>query len=291
MNRQSFLISMVIAGLLGLLRTAGGAEAGRVPSGPSLVYKRVDHRELKLLVEKPDDWKPGDQRPAIVFFFGGGWVKGTPDQFLPESEYFAARGMVGIRVEYRVLPPGEKGPPLVCCEDAKSAMRYVRAHAGMLGVDPERIAAAGGSAGGHLAAFTALVKGLNDPQDDLAISCRPEALVLWNPVFNNGPGNYGHARMGDRYKEFSPAHNIGSDAPPTIVFFGTEDRHVPVATAQAFQTDMERRGVRCETIFYAGQKHGFFNHEPWRSKTLKAADKFLTSLGWLEQPSGPWRNR
>ena len=86
----------------------------------------------------------------------------------------------------------------MCCADAKSALRYVRAHATELGIDPQRIAAAGGSAGGHLAAFTALVDGLDDPQDDLAVSCKPNALVLFNPVFNNGPDQWGHGRVGDR---------------------------------------------------------------------------------------------
>src|SRR6478672_10141950 len=112
----------------------------------SLTYKKVEERELKLFIEKPADWNASDKRPAIVFFFGGGWVGGTPQQFEKQSEYLATRGLVGIRVEYRVIPKGEKGAPIVCCQDAKSAMRYVRSHAAELGVDSQRIAAAGGSA-------------------------------------------------------------------------------------------------------------------------------------------------
>ena len=99
----------------------------------------------------------------MVFYFGGGWVRGNPAQFERQSEHLASRGMVGIRVEYRVMPKGDSGPPVICCQDAKSAMRWVRAHAAELGIDPERIAAAGGSAGGHLAAFVSLVEGLDDP--------------------------------------------------------------------------------------------------------------------------------
>ncbi len=115
--------------------------------------------ELKLLIEKPEAWQATDQRSAIVFFFGGGWVGGTPEQFRKQSQYFASRGLVGIRVEYRTMPKDGKGPPTVCCADAKSAMRYVRSHAAELGIDPQRIAASGGSAGGHLAAFTSMVAG------------------------------------------------------------------------------------------------------------------------------------
>lgn len=267
---------------LWLLIAACFTIAGTLPNTEIMVYKKIGDHSLRLYIYKPSDWEPTDRRPAIVFFHGGGWVTGRPGQFAWQSHYLATRGMVAICAEYRLIPKDNSTPPTVCCEDAKSVMRYVRAHATELGVDPNRIAAAGGSAGGQLAAFTALVPGLNDPADDLKVSCKPDALVLFNPVFNNGPGNYGYKRVGNRYKEYSPAQNITSNAPPTIVFFGTKDQLVSVATAKAFQTGMERCGVRCETFFYKGQKHGFFNKEPYRTITLTQTDKFLASLGWIE---------
>jgi arylsulfatase A len=253
----------------------------------SLIYKKAGERELRLHLEKPANWKPSDKRPAIVFYFGGGWVSGTPEQFRGQSESFAARGMVGIRVEYRTLAKGENGPPLVCCADAKSAMRYVRGHAAELGVDPARIAAAGGSAGGHLAAFTAMVEGLDDPADDLKISCKPDALVLFNPVFNNGPGQWGHARVGERFREFSPAHHITKAAPPTCVFLGDADKLIGVPVLREFEAAMKSAGVRCDAHVYPGAAHGFFNREPHKSQTLAEADKFLTSLGWLTAAAAP----
>lgn len=247
------------------------------------IYKKVGDVELKLFIEKPADWKESNQRPAIVFFFGGGWVGGTPEQFKTQSEYFATRGMVGIRVEYRVIPKGDKGPPVVCCNDAKSAMRWVRMNAPSLGVDPDRIAASGGSAGGHLAAFASMVGGMDDPTDELKISPRANALVLFNPVFDNGPENgYGGARLGERFKEFSPAHNITSEAPPTIVFLGGKDDLIPVSVLERFKANMVKAGVRCETRIYDGMPHGFFNREPYKAATLIEADKFLASLGWLQ---------
>ncbi len=274
------------------------AQAAAVPSQiisstsapETLIYKRVEGRGLKLFVDKPPGWQATARRPAIVFYFGGGWVHGTPEQFLRQSQYLASRGMVGVRVEYRTIPKGDPGPPTVCCADAKSALRYVRAHAAELGIDPQRIAAAGGSAGGHLAAFTALVKGLDDPQDDLTISCRPNALVLFNPVFNNGPGQWGHGRVGDRYKEFSPAHNITPGAPPTVVFLGDHDRLVPVSVLRDFQARMKEAGALCDAHVYPGAAHGFFNRDTpqgaWFTLTLIETDKFLASLGWLKgEPS------
>jgi acetyl esterase len=248
----------------------------------SITYKRVGERELQLFIEKPADWKASDKRPAIVFFFGGGWVGGSPQQFEKQSAYLAKRGLVGIRVEYRVIPKGEKGPPLVCCHDAKSALRYVRSHSAEMGIDSQRIAAAGGSAGGHLAAFTALAPGLDDPQDDLSISCKPNALVLFNPVFNNGPGQWGHERVGERYQEFSPAHNIHRQAPPTVVFLGDADKLIPVSVLRKFETEMKQAGARCDAHIYPNAAHGFFNRDPHFTLTLIEADKFLASLGWLQ---------
>ena len=252
--------------------------------GETLVYKKTEQRELRLYLEKPPAWKATDQRPAIVFFFGGGWVGGTPTQFLKQSEYLATRGMVGIRVDYRTIPKGDKGPPLVCCADAKSAMRYVRSHAAQLGIDPQRIAAAGGSAGGHLAAFTGLVKGLDDPNDDATVSCKPDALVLFNPVFNNGPSQWGHERVGARFKEFSPAHHTSKNAPPTIVFLGDSDKLIPVSTLREFESGMKQAGVRCDAQVYPNAGHGFFNKDPHFTLTLKETDQFLASLGWLQGP-------
>jgi len=249
------------------------------------IYKKVGERELKLTLEKPTDWKATDQRPALLFFFGGGWVGGTPEQFRGQSEYLAARGMVGIRVEYRTIPSNDKGPPVVCVQDAKSALRWVRSHARELGIDPEKIGAAGGSAGGHLAAFVGMVEGQDDPMDDLNISAKAAALVLFNPVFDNGTeGGWGNARVGDRVKEFSPAHNISANAPPTIIFLGRKDDLIPVTTVERFQSKMQTAGVRCEAVFYDQQGHGFFNKEPFKTQTLKEADKFLESLGWLSGP-------
>lgn len=268
--------------VLSLLLLARGNGAEPAAQAGTLVYKKAGDRELRLHIEKPADWKATDKRPAIVFFFGGGWVGGTPEQFRPQSEHFARRGVVGIRVEYRTIPKGEKGPPLVCCADAKSAMRYVRGHAAELGVDPARIAAAGGSAGGHLAAFTALVAGLDDPADDMKISCKPEALLLFNPVFNNGPGEWGHERVGERFREFSPAHNIAKGAPPTIVFLGDSDKLIGVPVLREYEAAMKAAGARCDAHVYPGAGHGFFNKDPHKSQTIEESDKFLVSLGWLK---------
>jgi acetyl esterase/lipase len=254
--------------------TANGSE--------TLIYKTVGDQPLQMLVDKPADWQATDKRPAIVFFFGGGWVGGSVAQFQRHCTYLASRGMVGIRVNYRVIPKGDKGPPVMCVADAKSAMRYVHAHASELGVDPERIAAGGGSAGGHLAAFTGLVDGLDDPLDDLKVPCKPKALVLFNPVFDNGPGQWGHEIVGKRFRQFSPAHHITKSAPPTIVFLGDNDKLIPVEVVKSFESKMKKVGSRCEVHIYPDVGHGFFNRPNYYAQTTIEADKFLASLGWIK---------
>ena len=280
MNRSRTPALVALACLL-----AGPISAATEPE--NLTYKTVDGEPLKLFVDKPVDWKPTDKRPALVYFFGGGWVGGTPTQFQKQSEYLATRGMVGLRVQYRVIPKGNSGPPTMCVADAKSAMRYVYSHASELGVDPDRIGAAGGSAGGHLAAFTGLVGGLDDPQDDLKVPCKPKALVLFNPVFDNGPGQWGHERVGDRYKEFSPAHNVTKGAPPAIVFLGNKDDLIPVSVVEDFQKKMKAVGSRCDVHIYPDAGHGFFNRGEPYNQTLAETEKFFVSLGWIKGESKP----
>jgi acetyl esterase len=249
------------------------------------IYKTVVDKALKLYVTTPDGTESGDKNPAIVFFHGGGWTGGQPTQFTEHSKYLASRGMVCVQVQYRLLGKNQD-PPEICIADAKSAMRWIKTHAAELGIDPDRIAAGGGSAGGHLAAATATIDGSNDPADDLEVDPKPKALVLYNPVYNNGPKGWGTGRVKNRHKEFSPAHNIHKGMPPALVFFGSEDGLMKSGVCKKFRDDMRAAGSRSELIVYEGQGHGFFNHGKdngkWFRLTVLEMDKFLESLGYLK---------
>jgi acetyl esterase/lipase len=160
-------------------------------------------------------------------------------------------------------------------------MRWVRKHAAKLGIDANKLAAGGGSAGGHVAAACGTVKGFNEEGEDTSVSCRPNALVLFNPVFDNGPEGYGYDRVKEYWQQFSPMHNIDKDTPPTVVFLGTKDKLIPVATAKKYKELMEKAGGRCDLQLYKDQPHGFFNKARYY-ETLLEADRFLTSLGYLK---------
>jgi acetyl esterase/lipase len=255
-------------------------------SPQELVYKVIDGDTLKLTVYYPENIKKRKKYPAIVFFFGGGWNGGSISQFEDQSKYLASRGMVSILADYRVKSRHNTSP-FDAVRDAKSAIRYVRSHAKELHVNSKKIVVSGGSAGGHLAAATTFLEGLDEPGEDLSVSTKANALVLYNPVIDNSKEGYGYERVGDRYLEISPLHNITKDAPPTIFFLGDNDKHIPVSTAENYKAKMEAVGSRCDLLIYKNQAHGFFNQ--WKKegkehylKTTYEADVFLESLGYLK---------
>lgn len=246
------------------------------------VYKKTKEGELALHCFMPADWKATDKRPVIVFFFGGGWKNGTYTQFVPQAEHFAARGIVAISADYRIESK-HKVKPDKCVEDAKTAIRWVRANAAKLGIDPDKVIASGGSAGAHLAAATALCPKFEDKNDPKE-SCVPNALVLFNP-FLNGTGRTIAGSDGSNVAEaISPTLGLKKGAPPALVFFGTND--TMLSQGKEFVTKCKELGVRAELFTAADQPHGFFNREPWLTATAHKADEFLVALGYLTGESG-----
>jgi len=250
------------------------------------IYKQVDTTGLFMEVYFPPDLDSKQSYPAMVFFFGGGWKGGNRHQFLNHAEYFSKRGIICFLADYRIESKHNTSP-FESLKDAKSAVRYIRKNAANYNVDASKIIASGGSAGGHLAAATAFIDDYNESTDDLSVSCVPNALVLFNPVIDNGPGGYGYERVGEEYENFSPLHNIKTGAPPTIFFLGTNDRLIPVETAQYYKVVMERVNSRCDLKLYEGEGHGFFNYKNIKNykSTVAEADKFLQSINYLNPKS------
>lgn len=297
MAAVSGLALAAVASFAQAQRPAAGrlAAATDLPGAKVEIYKTVGDTQLKMFIFEPEGHQASNSTPAIVFFFGGGWTGGSPGQFLEQCRYLASRGMVAMAADYRVKSrQGVK--PAECVADAKSAIRWVRANAARLGVDPKRVASAGGSAGGHLAAATAFVPGLDAPGDDAKVSCVPDALVMFNPGLVLAPMeglklegfgvNLDEARLGTKPEIISPAHHVASNAPPAIVFHGRADTTVPFITAEAFGARMKACGNRCEVVGYDGAQHGFFNFGRGDNSafkdTLRRTDAFLASLGWLK---------
>lgn len=261
-----------------------GTAQPRLDRLPEAVYRHDP--DLKLRFVTPPQSVAGDRLPAIVFFFGGGWTHGNPTAFLRQAEYFSRRGMVAVLADYRTKSRHGVTPDR-CVADARSVMRYLKTHAGEWRIDTARLAAAGGSAGGHLAAATALLEGFDAPDDDRTVSPRPSALLLLNPVLSNAPApeGYGYDLVRPFFPAISPLHNVHGGAPPTLVMSGDKDRFVPISTVKAFARKMRKAGVPCEVEIYEGAGHGFFNYDKspmFFRRTLLRMDDFLVSLGFLE---------
>ena len=232
---------------------------------------------LKLDFFLPSDHKAGANKGCIILFFGGGWSSGDPSQFYGYGKYFASRGLVAISAQYRTKK-SHQASPRNCVEDGKAAIRYVRSRAKELGINPDKIVVGGGSAGGHVAAACAMCPKI-DATPESQVSALPNALILFNPVYDNGPSGFGHERVAAYWKEISPMHNIRADLPPTISFFGDNDKHAPLATINTFQKKMKDAGNQSETYIYKGQTHGFFHISKGGRKmfedVLTKADAFL----------------
>jgi acetyl esterase/lipase len=246
-----------------------------------IVYKKIADRELSLHVFQPEGWKASDKRVCYITIHGGGWTGMGPERMYAFADHFAKLGLVSISVQYRLANAKTNTTVFDCVTDVRSAMRYVRAHANELGIDPGKIIASGGSAGGHLAASTAMFD-VNEDGDDLNISPVPNALVLLFPVIDTSAEGYGHARIGERWKELSPAHNVRPGLPPTITFHGTADPTTPFKGAQIFHDAMLKAGNRSELVIHEGGDHGYLMRtQPLFDECLAKTDAFLKSLSLL----------
>ena len=225
------------------------------------IYKTIGDVDLRLYVFNSAGHKPSYKAPAVVFFYGGGFLFGDIRRYQTQATHLALRGLVTVLVDYRVKC--RHGSTIMdSVTDGKSAMRWVREHADQFGIDPSRIAAVGSSAGGLMAAATALVPDFDDPNDK-KIDPRPNALVLYNPALNtaspaaihNLTTNWGKA-VADHAREFSPIDHLDRGLPPTIIFQGTADKGVSFVTAKDFCKRARALKAQCEVVLYPGAPHG-----------------------------------
>ena len=258
------------------------------------IYRSVDGVDLGIHFYQPVDAK--SPTPAVVFYFGGGWRSGHIGQFQLQANYLKERGVTCCLVEYRIKSK-HNVTPFACVEDGRSAMRYVRLHASRLNIDVHRICASGGSAGGHVAANTALAKNCDAVGDDLSIDPTPAAMFLFNPVLDtvveswqqrshNDTINGLLEDFGERGKDVSPIHQVRGGLMPVAIVHGEDDVTVPFNQVTDFSNRMHDAGNVCRLIGYPGQGHGFFNYRDGKNvevfaDTLVCMDDLLVNLGWI----------
>ena len=277
-----FITILPLTCLLSSVFGSSGAQAHRVsgPSGKVYTYKEEGEVKRELEVYFPEGHEKAKKPvPGIILFHGGNWSGGTRAAFSYQCDYFASRGLVAATVTYRLATKeekakmkGAKSPKRLCIPDAKSAIRWFKQNADELGVDPDRIIAGGGSAGGHISLIATSNPGLNDPNDPEGFDASVAALVLFNPALS----------MGDaKDSEIDFIQHLKPGAPPTIVFFGNEDKWLK-GWNPAYRKWRTLEGATIEMQMAEGEDHAFFNYQPWADLTLTATDEFLKKLGFIE---------
>lgn len=244
-----------------------------------VVYKTVGDRQLRLHIFDPKS--KANKHPVFMIIHGGGWTGGEPRKFYPIAEHFARKGMMGVSLEYRLLNKKQGTTVFDCVKDGRSAVRYLRQHADELGIDPNQIVVSGGSAGGHVAVGTALLN-FDEADDDKSVSCVPDGLILLNPVIDTSRNGYGQAKVGERWRDLSPVHQVKGGLPRTVIFHSTADTVTPYAGAKRFTELSVAAGNNCELVVYEGGRHGYFIFDlPAYRGVITRMTEFLEAGGYI----------
>lgn len=269
-----------------------------LPTEQNVVYREIDKQKLLMDIYLPEGDGPF---PAILFVHGGGWVSGDKEQFAPFAEVLSKRGFACFAITYRLK---EAGRHPQSAKDCKAAVQWLRTHAEKYKLDTKHIAIAGGSAGGHLAAFVGMTgddERFRPSDDKNAASDAVQAVIALNGVFdfpalrdhikgeNNMLANFVGKNFEDGenlWAEASPVTHVDTHDPPVLLIHGTEDKTVPFTQSELMQKKLEECGVACKLIAAEGETHGFFNayrNRDWYEKTVDAIDGFLRKTWNLEQ--------
>jgi acetyl esterase/lipase len=258
-----------------------------------LVYKVIAGQELAVDMFYTEASQTYGNNSAIALFHGGGWVFGAPSEFYEACRRYARKGYVTFSFQYRLSRnsdgtyPHPDISPIESVKDARSAIRWLRAHADSLKIDPNKIVVGGQSAGGQLALSTALLDSINESTDNLDTSPVPNALLLFSSNVNTLEP-WIDMLLSDRSKEIwsiSPYHNFKKSMPPAIAFHGEEDNQVLPYIARMFKTRMEELGNYYDLHWYPGRKHylGEGNEKYARyfdEDILELTDAFLEKFGF-----------
>jgi acetyl esterase/lipase len=221
----------------------------------------------------------GKPVPLVILVHGGGWASGQRTNFAPLAARLAARGYAAATVSYRLS--GQARYP-AAIDDVKEAVSWLRKSAGSFGIDPSRVAIAGGSAGGQIASLVGMLEpqairavvnidGLSDftteearkNEDDPAK--KPSAAGAW---FG---GRYSEKEA--LWREASPITHAGKDSPPVLFIISGVPRFS--VGREAMAAKLASHGIYSDTVALPGTPHSFWLFDPWLAPTVDAMTGFL----------------
>jgi acetyl esterase/lipase len=233
---------------------------------------------------------PKYRRPAIVFLHGGCWRFGNKNQFGRQASYLAkAHEILSLSIDYRL---SEEAPFPAALQDAKCAVRWLRAHAITLNLDPKRIAMIGGSAGAHLAALAATTDGIEQYEGDGGDQGYPSCIdlaVLLNGEFDLVDLVRKGSLIEDMkvflgstfqenpalYEQTSPFKRLHPSTPPILLLHGEQDQCVSSCQSVAMHEKLNMMGIHSELEIFHGKEHGWFNYDPDYKIVLNRIEEFL----------------
>lgn len=235
------------------------------------------HRQFDLKADVYQlDGATGVAKPALLMIHGGGWAGGTKQEFKAAAEWFAQQGLVPILIDYRLTTSGARWPAQA--NDVEHAVWWVRENASVLRIDPARVIALGGSAGGHLAAWLATT----DRRNQNGTPSRVNLLVsLWGPWDLSVPPEFLRpdandmirSLLGERNpREASPLFNIDRHAPPALLIHGARDELVPPSQSARACNALNAVQVQCELLLLDREAHGMAQKETVVGVTQRISD-------------------
>lgn len=255
-----------------------------------LVYGTLGERQLKLDVYYPTV-KPATPTPVLLFIHGGGWSGGDKRDYEIYCNDFAKLGYVVSSMGYRFAKEA-KFPG--CVQDTNAAIRWLRTNAAQYGGDPARIAAIGGSAGGHLAMMAGYASDVPEFQGEAGnpgVSSRIQAVVdLYGPTDLTTPEAQVHPTITgfigkpyteapEAYKQLSPITHLDKDDPPTLIIQGTLDTLVTPDQSDMLAEKLKALGVDYWYDRVAGWPHTMDIALPVYAHTSDVIAKFLRAHG------------
>lgn len=247
-------------------------------------YKTVSGFNLDLHLFLPDSIDKSKKSPVIVYFSGGSWTQGNPEWDFYNCAAYAKKGWVAVSVEYRVADRYET-TPFEAVKDARSAIRWLRMHAGEYNIDTNRIVASGNSAGGHLVLTTVLANDWNETTDNRQYSASPNIALVNAGAYNlvsDDHTDWISRDLADKnlVKKISPFHLLRKGTPPILIIHGTNDQSVDYAFAREFADSMKKLGNDLEFHTLEGAPHHIWFDRRFSKQVAKLRADFLRKYGY-----------